>query len=135
MAVIRHLGNNPAIRIDDHAAARVIDRSLVAGFSRRYQPDAVLVSASWSPHLGLVHGEKIGHVYDNLGALQRKAARDFWNPAIEANQQPNPPNIRIHNRATSLAERKPILVMGGEKLLVVVNRDFAIAIQQHAGIE
>jgi len=34
--VVRHFGGDPPIRIDDHATAGIIDRSLVAGLGRRH---------------------------------------------------------------------------------------------------
>ena len=68
-------------------------------------------------------------------ALQREAAGDFRNAPVEADQQPDASQVGIHDRASALAEGEPVLVMGGEKLLVVVDRDLALAIEHDAGIE
>ena len=45
------------------------------------------------------------------------------------------PEVSVDDGASAFAEREPVLVVGGEKLLVVVDRDLALAIEHDAGIE
>src|SRR6516162_10472827 len=129
VTVIRHLGDDATCRVDDHATARVIDRSLVAGFGRCHQPDAVLVGPGRSPHLSLIHGEEVCHIDNNLSSLQREAASDLRNASVEADHQPDPPKIGIDNRTTALTKGKPILVMRCKKLLVIMDGELAFAIK------
>src|SRR5262249_24949417 len=88
-----------------------------------------------SPHFGLIHGEEVRHIDDDLSPLQCEAARNFRNASVEADHQPDPPQIGIDNRTTALAKGKPILVMRCQKLLVEVDCDLALAIELYAGIE
>src|SRR6516165_1304240 len=54
---------------------------------------------------------------------------------VEADHEPDPAEIGVDDRASALAEGKPVLIMGGEKLLVVVNGHFAPAVEHNSGIE
>ena len=135
VTLVGHLGDDAALGIHDHAAAGIIDRALVAGLGCGHQPDAVFVGTCRAPHVGLVHGKEVRHVHDDLGALQREAARDLGNASVETDQEPDAPEVGVDDGASAFAEREPVLVVGGEKLLVVVDRDLALAIEHDAGIE
>ena len=135
MGVVGHLGDHPALRIDDHAAARIVDRALVAGLGGRDEPDAVLVSARRPPHVSLVHGEEIRHVDDDVRALHRHGAEDLGDAAVEADQQPDAAEIGLDDRAAPLAEGEPVLVVGRQELLVVVAGDLAFPAEHDAAVE
>ncbi len=67
--VVWHAHQHIAGRRDYHAAAGIIDTALDAGFGCGDEPYAILKRTRRHPHLGLIHGEEIGHVDDDLSAL------------------------------------------------------------------
>ena len=104
------------------------------GLGRRHEPDAVLVGASRHPHVRLIHGEEVGHVHDDFGALQGQRSGDLRNAAVEADQQTDAPQLGIHDRAAVLSRSEPVLIVCRAELLVIMDHQFAACIEQKPAV-